>query len=52
MQGGCNPHQRVHGDVFLAALDVADVVAVEIGLFGQLLLAPPGLPAMRADILA
>lgn len=45
-----NPHEGVHGDVFFTAFNVADVVVVEVGLLGELDLAPAQLAAMRADV--
>lgn len=51
-QGRGNSHEGVNGDIFLAALDVADIVVVEIRFFGQFFLAPPHVPAMRADVFA
>lgn len=47
-----NPHEGVNGNVFLTALNIADVIVVKIGFFGQLFLAPPHVPAMRADVFA
>jgi hypothetical protein len=49
-QGNRNTHQGVNGDVFLSALNVADVIVVEVGFFGQFLLAPFHRPAVRSDV--
>jgi hypothetical protein len=45
-------HERIHGDIFLPALNVANVIVVEIGFLGQFLLAPFHCPAMRSDVFA
>lgn len=52
LQRRSNPHEGVNGDIFLAAFDVADVVVVQIGFFGQFFLAPAHVPAVRADVFA
>ena len=45
-----DPFERVNRDVFFAALDVPDVVVVQFGFFGQLLLAPFEIPPVRPDV--
>ena len=47
-----NPHKGVHRNIFLAALNITDVVVVEVGFFGELDLAPAKLPAMCANVFA
>ena len=51
-QGRGDAHERVNGNIFLAALDVADVIVMEIGFFGQFLLAPFHGAAMRSYVFA
>jgi len=50
-QGRSQAHQRIHGDVFLAALDVADVVGMQISPLGEPFLGQPGLQAVEQDVL-
>jgi hypothetical protein len=48
-QGGCEAGEHVEGEVLLAALAVADVVAVAVGKFSELLLGKAEGPAAVAD---
>ena len=52
LQGCRNPHECVNGHIFLAPFYIANVVVVQISFFGELLLAPSGIPAMRPDVFA
>lgn len=52
LQGFGDPHQAVDRDVFLAALDSANIDGVQLGLLGQLLLADADLLPLGADVLA
>ena len=49
LQRGRNAHERIDGDGLLPALNLSDVVAVQVGLFRQYLLGVASLFAMSAD---
>jgi hypothetical protein len=51
-QGCGNSHKGINGDIFLATLNVADVIAMKIGFLSQLFLTPFEIPAMRSYVFA
>jgi hypothetical protein len=51
-QGPGNSHERVHGNILLSPLHVADVSGIQFSLFGELLLAEAKPLAPEADIFA
>ncbi len=51
VEGIRDAHEGVNGNVFLASLDVADVVVMQIGLFRQCFLTPFQIAAVGANVL-
>ena len=51
-QGRGNSLESINGNIFLATLNIANVIVVQISFFSELFLAPPHVPAMHADVFA